>query len=47
MSLNKFRRDLAKVFNLLIILTELRVGLSKKTKKGGEINGYREMASLY
>ena len=47
MSLNIFRIDMTNVFNILILSTELRVGLSKKIKKGGNADGYREMASLY
>jgi len=35
------------MFKFLIILTEPRVGLNKKIKKGGNADGYREMASLY
>jgi hypothetical protein len=47
MYLNKLQEDLTNLFNFLIIPTELRVGLSKKLKKGGNADGYREMASLY
>jgi len=37
---------MTKYINFLIIMTELRVGLSK-IKKGGNENGYREMTSVY
>jgi len=47
MYLNKIGEDLTKLINFLIMSSELRVGLSKKLKKGGNADGYRETAPVY
>jgi hypothetical protein len=47
-TVTNFLDYLTNLVNFLIILSELRVGLGKMImKKGENVNGYREMASLH